>query len=447
MRDIKRGACLQPRHSREGMQPIMNRLSKSSSQSQIHLTSSTEDDLSSEEPPSHRPRPRAGSRSQTKPPASPRKPLISTRPSIVGQSTLATAFLEPAALALPIMEAVYPALQYDLLHSLDVVVLYSLALGLERGRPEDKIADEETEFVASSVAAALQGMVHSVRLIPVWDNLPEAMRQLDPRKHVIFNLVESLGGRTFSEPDGPRHLEDMGFIYTGGDELAIQRSLNKLVTKELLESASLLTPQYQVFHQDDHQPLHVPLPAIVKPIAEGSSFGIHQDSLVSDPEQLHARVHYCLETYRQPALVEEYIAGREINVALWGNAHPTVLPISEVCFDWTQDPLKKFVTFDCKWIADSVEYRGSRGLCPALLSLEEQMRIEEVAIKAFQALQARGYARVDMRLRDGIPFILEVNVNPDLAPDAGFFRSASTAGYSYDEMIAYILQLAVTHRP
>jgi len=348
-------------------------------------------------------------------------------------------------MTLPIMEVAHPVPQYALLQSLDVVVLYSLALGLERGRPEDKIADEETEFVASSAAAALEGMVHSVRLVPIWDDLPTALLQFDPRHHVIFNLVESLGGRAFSEPDVPRLLQDMGFIYTGGDKLAIQRSLNKLVTKKMLESAGLPTPRYQVFYQDDHQPLHVPLPAIVKPIAEGGSFGINQDSLVSDPKQLLARIRYCIQTYRQPALVEEYIAGREINVALWGNRHPEVLPISEVCFDWTQDPLQKFVTFDCKWITNSPEYRGSRGLCPAPLSLEEQMQIEDTAVRAFQALEARGYARVDIRLRDGIPYILEVNVNPDLAPDAGFFRSASTSGYSYGEMVAYILQLAVSN--
>lgn len=423
---------------------VMNKQSKLAAQPQTHRGTLSEVELDSEEPPSSRPRRSAGSRSRTEDRRTrslhPSLPQVQQQPS---RRRAAAVVLETETSFLPIVEVAPPAIRLRTLRQLDVVVLYSLALGLERGRPEDRIADEETEAVASSVAAALEGRVRSVQRVPVWDDLPAVLSQLDPRQHVIFNLVESLGGRAFSEPEVPRILQGMGFIHTGGPYVSLQRTANKLTTKKLLEAAGLPTPRYQVFRHNGQRSFKVPLPAIVKPVAEGGSFGITQESLVTTPEQLATRLHYCLETYRQPALVEEYIVGRELNVALWGNDRPEVLPISEIRFDWTQDPLRQFVTFDSKWVASSVEFRGTPGVCPAPLSPEEQRRVEAAAILACQVLAVQGYARVDMRLRDGVPYILEVNVNPDLASDAGFYRSAAAAGYSYAEMIAHILELAV----
>jgi D-alanine-D-alanine ligase len=325
----------------------------------------------------------------------------------------------------------------------EVVVLYSLALGMERGRNEDRIADQETAAVASGIASALEGHVRRTHRVPVWDDLPMVLRQFDPRRHVIFNLVESLGGRAFTEPEAARVLESMGFIHTGTDFRSLTRASNKLTTKKLLETSGLPTPRYQVVRTPTQRRFTVPLPAIVKPVAEGGSFGVTLDSLARDEHELSERVRACLEIYRQPALAEEYVAGREINVALWGNARPTVLPISEILFNWTSDPLKQFVTFDSKWLVDSVEYVGTPGVCPASLTPEEQARVEAAAILAYQALGFRGFARVDMRLRDGQPYILEVNANPDLAADAGFFRSAAAAGFTYHEMVLNILRLAL----
>ena len=333
------------------------------------------------------------------------------------------------------------------LSAVEVVVLYSLALGLERGRPDDLLADQETELVAQSVAEALQDEVGAVRLAPVWDDVAGAMRPFDPRRTVVFNLVESLGGRGFTEAEVPRLLRSMGFTHTGGSYQSLRRSGNKLVAKRLLESNGLQTPHYQVFHRRSDRSLHVPLPAIVKPVAEGGSFGVTQDSVAQTEEQLQAQVDLVLRTYRQPALVEEFIVGREINVALWGNGDPEVLPISEIVFEWTKDPLQKLVTFDAKWVEDSPEYKHTPGICPARLSPDDQARIEDAAVRTFQLLGVKGFARVDMRLRDGVPYVLEANVNPDLNPEAGFFRSARAAGHTYPSMVLTILKLALASRP
>lgn len=333
------------------------------------------------------------------------------------------------------------------LSAVEVVVLYSLALGLERGRPEDLLADEETEQVARRVAEALEGEVGAVHLAPVWDDVAGVMRPYDPRRSVVFNLVESLGGRGFSEAEVPRLLRSLGYIHTGGTYQALRRSGNKLVAKRILESNGLRTPRYQVFHRRSERVLTVPLPAIAKPVAEGGSFGVTQDSVARTEEQLFAQVESILRTYHQPALVEEFIVGREINVALWGNGQPEVLPISEIVFEWTDDPLRKLVTFDAKWVEGSAEYQHTPGICPAHLTPREQSRIEDAAIRTYQVLGVKGFARVDMRLRDGEPYILEVNVNPDLAPDAGFFRSARAAGHTYPSMVLAILKMALASRP
>ncbi|MEW6566891.1 MAG: ATP-grasp domain-containing protein [Chloroflexota bacterium] len=329
------------------------------------------------------------------------------------------------------------------LRQLHVVVAYSLALSLERGRPEDRIADEETSAVASAIASALRGRVRRVELAPVWDDLPSVLQRYDPNQHVIFNLVESLGGRAFTEPEAPRILEAMGFLYTGASYQSLQRCANKLTTKKLIEAAGLPVARCQVFRHNGQRSVTVPLPAIVKPVAEGGSFGVTQESLARTRDELLERVERCLDLYRQPVLAEEYIAGREINVALWGNRQPTVLPVSEVVFRWTRDPLQQFVTFNSKWLPDSAEYRGTPVVCPAPLTTSERHCVEVAAIKAYQVLGLRGYGRVDMRLKDGVPCILEVNANPDLAPDAGFFRSASAAGYTYSQTIGQILKLAI----
>jgi D-alanine-D-alanine ligase len=297
------------------------------------------------------------------------------------------------------------------------------------------------------VAEALEGEVGAVHVVPVWDDLPAALAPFDPHTHIVFNLVESLGGRAFSEPDAIRQIRRLGFRFTGVPYRAMRWTLSKQRTKQLLQGAGIPTPSYQVFQNLRERAVTVSLPAIVKPIGEGGSMGISQTSVVTEPETLLARVEECLAIYRQPALVENFIEGRELNVALWGNGRPEILPISEICFPWTDNPLQQIVSFDAKWIPTSVEYQNTPGECPAQLSAKDQTAVEVIAKRVHKLLGLKGFVRIDMRLRQGIPFVLEVNGNPDLAPDAGFFRSASAAGHSYRSMVLYILKLALATRP
>ncbi|MEM1515264.1 MAG: ATP-grasp domain-containing protein, partial [Candidatus Bathyarchaeia archaeon] len=174
------------------------------------------------------------------------------------------------------------------------------------------------------------------------------------------------------------------------------------------------------------------------------SVGITQRSFVRTVEELEKQVNYINNIYRQPALVEEYIGGREFNVSILGNEEPVVLPISEIIFEFESD--YKIVDYAAKWLKDSDEYIRTKPRCPANLSEELRSGIEEVSLKAYKALGCRDYARIDIRLEDksGIPYVLEVNPNPDISPESGFVRSLKASGMSFEDFIARIIYFAIS---
>ena len=177
-------------------------------------------------------------------------------------------------------------------------------------------------------------------------------------------------------------------------------------------------------------------------MAEDASQGIGPEAVVHDLGGLRARVGYILERYRQAALAEQFIAGREFNVSLWGDP-PEVLPLAEIDFSAFSDPEERIVSFAAKWEEESFEYRNTPVLCPAPVDAGLGARIAAVARRAWQAIGCRGYARVDMRVDGaGTPYVIEVNCNPDISPDAGFFRAVRTAGYTYQDMALRILEIA-----
>jgi D-alanine-D-alanine ligase and related ATP-grasp enzymes len=183
---------------------------------------------------------------------------------------------------------------------------------------------------------------------------------------------------------------------------------------------------------------------IVKPLREDASIGIENSSVVCDIESLRQRVAFVVKTYNQPALVEEYIEGRELNVAIIGNERPTILPISEIDFSKLPPNYPKIVTYNAKWVEGTAEYIGTVGTCPAKLTSGVEQRVRDIARQAYMLMEIRDYARVDIRLNaSNTPYVLEVNPNPDISRDTGFARSARAAGMTFEDMLAKIIETAL----
>lgn len=321
-----------------------------------------------------------------------------------------------------------------------VLILYNQVDSLAKGEARDLISAQGVALAAATVEQALRPK-HEVVRMPVSFDLLEVLSNYDPGEWVVFNLLEGLGNRADLESEAAAILEGLGFRYTGSPPETLALCLNKARTKRVLESSGIPTPAYQVYN-DRNIEISVPLPAIVKPIAEDAGLGIDDGAVVTAYEQLCERVEYILETYQEPALVEEFIDGREFNVALWGNGTPECLPLAEIDYSGIADPLKRICSYAAKWEPERDEYRLTPVICPAKVDGHLAERIRGVATAVYEALKCRGYARVDMRVRDGRPYVLEVNPNPDISPDAGFPRAALAAGYTYSEMVERILRLA-----
>jgi len=326
-----------------------------------------------------------------------------------------------------------------------VVVLYNASKGLVKGEPQDMLAERGVVACAQTIAESLQETGYRVVLVPLHGDVEVALASYPPSQWVIFNLGEGLDGRLFEEARIAWALEAMGYCFTGSDGDALARSTHKAQAKGLLVSNGVPTPSWWLFrHPDEVIALadELPFPLIVKPVAEDASLGVGPDAVVHTGPALRERVAYVVERYRQAALAEVFVVGREFNVALWGDS-PQALPLAEIDFGAFSDPYCRIVSFAAKWEEASFEYSHTPVLCPAPAGNRVGRRIVDAARRAWTAIGCRGYARVDVRLADdGIPYVVEVNCNPDLSPEAGFYNAAKAAGYSYADMAAHILEVA-----
>jgi D-alanine-D-alanine ligase len=326
-----------------------------------------------------------------------------------------------------------------------VVVLYNVTENLLKGEPRDLLADQGVVACAQAVADALRGAGYRVAQVPIHDDVESALAPYPPTHWQVFNLGEGVEGRLFEEARIAWVLKAIGYCFTGSTGNAIARSLHKAQAKALLVANGVHTPPGWLFrHPDEVDGLatDLPFPLIVKPVAEDASIGVRPGAVVHTAQALRERVAYVVERYRQAVLAEVFVEGREFNVALWGDP-PQTLPLAEIDFSAFEDPYARIVSFAAKWEVNSFEYNHTPVLCPAPVDARLGSRIAGAARRAWAAIGCRGYARVDIRLgADGVSYVVEVNCNPDLSPDAGFCNAARVAGYSYEHMVVHILEIA-----
>lgn len=264
---------------------------------------------------------------------------------------------------------------------------------------------------------------------------------------VVFNMVESLGDQAIFETYVAGLYELMNIAYTGAGPMTLGTCLDKARTKEILSYHGITTPKF--FLCDSAADVAgrasaLAFPMIVKPALEDASVGIENSSIVRTLEDLEQRVAFIITKFDQAALVEEFIEGRELNVAILGDTQPVVLPISEIDFSALPEGMPNIVTYNAKWMHNTPEYHGTVGKCPAILPAEVEQRVKDTAFAAFTLMGCRDYARVDIRLsKENIPYVIEVNPNPDISDDAGFMRSAKTSGRSFADVIRTIIECAV----
>ena len=242
-----------------------------------------------------------------------------------------------------------------------------------------------------------------------------------------------------------------GFAYTGSGPLALALALHKHKAKEVLRARGVSTPEAVFLTTPDVSSVGRPFPLIVKPSREDASVGISRESVVWTRAALEQRVSYVLGRYHQPVLVERYIDGREIYVSMLSRADgaPQVFPFYEIDFSEMPPDRPRIVSFEGKWVESSEEYRGTKPVRCADLPPELSERIAATALTAFQALELRDYARVDIRLAaDGVPYVIDVNPNCDLSDVAGgFSKAAKAGGMSYEQVIMQIIEMALARKP
>jgi D-alanine-D-alanine ligase len=189
-------------------------------------------------------------------------------------------------------------------------------------------------------------------------------------------------------------------------------------------------------------------PTIVKPLHEDGSLGISRESVVYDHKALIKQIRYVIDQYQQPALVEEFVEGRELNVGLMEtDGKVGVLPISEI--DYSEFPVgvPRICGYEAKWVTESPEYQKSKPICPAPLESVMKKKVEHIAVKVFKLFGCRDYARVDLRVdEDGRIYVLEVNPNPDISPQSGMARALKAQGTTYAEFVGNLLERALRRK-
>ena len=307
---------------------------------------------------------------------------------------------------------------------------------------------EEIEWIVECVKEA----GHEVKAINIRDNFETLLETVKAEKaDVVLNLVEWFHDDLENETYVPAMFELIGQSYTGNRPLALALCQKKPHAKSLLAAAGLPVPRGIVVEANGKAPADLALryPMIVKPAFDDASGGIDAGSVVRDRAALDARVKLVVGDHKMPALVEEFIEGREVHCAVLGNNPPTPLPLYEMVFkkgavDNDGRPLPNIITYRAKWDPYSRDHYAMEGQCPVEdLPKELVEKIQSVAVRAYKTLGCRDYARVDMRVDGDEVFILEVNPNPDLADGCAFAQCVRASGRTYAQAIQEIVGFAL----
>ena len=276
------------------------------------------------------------------------------------------------------------------------------------------------------------------------DQVNEIQRILQLAPDIILNFVEAFAGDANFESHIAGAFEILDIEFTGNRALTLGNCLNKIKTKQILKALGVKTPKYLLARLNtkvEEADLKLEFPLILKLNKEDASIGISEFSVVNDFQAMHEQLEFLFRNFRQDVLIEECLPGRDISAAILGDR---VLPLSEISFQGLPAHLPRIVTYEAKWSPQSAYYQYTTPVCPAVVEKKLKKMIENTALAAYNSLDCRDYARVDFRLsKRHIPHVIDVNPNPDLSLESGFIRSASHAGYSYEEVLFTLVDFAL----
>jgi len=305
---------------------------------------------------------------------------------------------------------------------------------------------------AVHVRRALRKAGHAARLFSLDRDPAKTLRKLKTyRPDRVFNLVESVEGHALLHPCAAALWELMGVPHTGSASSTLEHTTDKALTKTLLSAAGIATAEWALCRRETDPWQHVPGPWILKPPMEDASIGIDEDSVARDPSAVGPKLRALMEKFpNQAILVERYVDGREFNLSLLAKGTAVeVLPPAEMVFLDYPPGKERVLGYRAKWVPEAFEYSHTArrfDFSPEDLALIEQMK--EIALRCWALFDLRGYARVDLRVdEDSRIFVLEINANPCLTPDAGFAAAVARAGISPAQMVQRILEDSVCVPP
>lgn len=317
---------------------------------------------------------------------------------------------------------------------------------LEAARPKRKRKKKKTDVEA--ITDSLRELGHDATTFSI-DGRPQTLARLARADaELCFNLIESYNGDDTMEMHFAAYLDLIGKRYTGAGPQGSYLAMDKSIAKTIIRDHGLFTPYSMVVdkgHVGHAQDIRFPV--IVKPATEDASKGIDASAVVSSIKDLFERISYIHDEFDAPALIEEYIEGREIYAAVLGNDPPEALPLIELDLSKLPKGTPKIASYEVKFDESTEAYKKTKSAPVHDLDEDVVAEIQRVAITAFRALHLRDYARIDLRLgTNGRIYLIEANPNPWLSPIAEYAMAAKESGRSYTQMIDAIVKAAMARR-
>ena len=312
---------------------------------------------------------------------------------------------------------------------------------VEGERPKKKSPDEDIQAVYEALKKSGHSPVY-VRVDGTRESLIELARS---QTDLLFNLTESFAGDDGQDTNIAGYLELLGRRFTGTGSSGLYLAQDKNLAKKIFTFHGIHTPYFSTVYRGRTEHSHdIQFPVIVKPAREDGSIGIQFGAVCNSIKELMERIDYIHAEFDSPALIEEYIEGRELYVGVLGNDKPEALPVVELDLSKLPEGIPKIAGSEVKWEEETEAYKATKPFFPDDLGEEVTKKLHDTAIQAFAALQLRDYGRIDFRLdKAGTVHVLEVNPNPYLSPTAEFSMAAKKSGRSYNELIAEIADLAM----